>query len=97
MHQVEDVTDAVKRGEAADALAAGQRSIISSLKMANDALAKEIRDHEEAQQALVESQSWLRLLLDSSAEGVYAVDRDGSTTLTTENRKMKHLALNRHT
>lgn len=81
IHQVEDVTDVVKRGEAADELAAGQRTAISRLKMANDSLGKEIRDHEEAQKALVESQAWLRLLLNSSAEGVYAVDRDGSTTL----------------
>jgi len=38
-------------------------------------------DQREAQQALQDSNSYVRLLLDSAAEGFYAVDRDGVTTL----------------
>ncbi len=34
-----------------------------------------------AQEALRESESYVRILLDSTAEGLYAVDRDGATTV----------------
>jgi PAS domain S-box-containing protein len=81
LHTAEDVTDVVRRGAAADTMAATQRSTIANLKIANDALSREVRERAAAQQALRESETWLKLLLDSAAEGVYAVDRDGATTL----------------
>ena len=41
----------------------------------------DIDDRREAEQALRDSEAYVRLLLDSTAEGFYAVDRDGRTTL----------------
>ena len=43
---------------------------------------QEARSLTHAETALRESQTYLRLLLDSTAEGIYAVDRDGVTRLT---------------
>ena len=81
IHRAEDVTEIVRRGAAAESAAQDQRSTISNLRMANEALSREVRERTVAQQALRASESWLRLLLDSAAEGVYAVDREGQTTL----------------
>ena len=41
----------------------------------------DVSDRVKTETALKESESYVRLLLDSSAEGFYAVDRDGVTTL----------------
>ena len=41
----------------------------------------DIDDRREAEQALRDSEAYVRLLLDSTAEGFYAVDTDGRTTL----------------
>jgi PAS domain S-box-containing protein len=81
IHRAEDVTEIVHRGAAAESTAQDQRSTISNLRIANEALSREVRERAAAQQALRDSESWLRLLLDSAAEGVYAVDREGQTTL----------------
>lgn len=42
---------------------------------------RDITSRLEAEQAYKESEAYVRLLLDSTAEGFYAVDRDGVTTL----------------
>jgi PAS domain S-box-containing protein len=81
LHRAEDVTEVVRRGAAAETVAATQRSTIADLKIANDALSREVRERAAAQQALRESEAWLKLLLDSAAEGVYAVDGGGATIL----------------
>jgi PAS domain S-box-containing protein len=81
LHRAEDVTEVVREGAAAESVAANQRSTIADLKTANDALAREVRQRAAAQQALRDSEAWLKLLLNSAAEGVYAVDRDGVTIL----------------
>ena len=44
-------------------------------------MAETLRPREEA---LRESEAYLRLVLDSAADGFYGVDRDGVTTTTTE-------------
>ncbi len=55
------------------------RTAQHSLAMAR---AQEASELEETGKALRESRSYLRLLLDSTAEGFYAVDREGVTTMT---------------
>jgi PAS domain S-box-containing protein len=81
MHRVEDVTAVVRREDAAGSAAAGQESIIAKLRTSNQALAAEVAERQRAEEALQGSQEWLRLLLDTAADGVYAVDRTGATIL----------------
>jgi PAS domain S-box-containing protein len=81
VHRVEDVTEFVRREHAAEQTAAGQISMIARLQDFNKALSVEVVERTRAQEALVQSEAWLKLLLDSAAEGVYAVDRDGTTIL----------------
>jgi PAS domain S-box-containing protein len=42
---------------------------------------RDISERRHAERALRDSETYVRLLLDSTAEGFYAVDRDGTTTL----------------
>jgi len=44
-------------------------------------VAVDVSERHRAEKALLDSQAYLRLLLDSTAEGFYAVDRDGITTM----------------
>lgn len=81
LHRAEDVTDVVRRGAAAETVAASQRSTIADLRLVNDALSREVRERAVAEHALRDSKAWLKLLLDSAAEGVYAIDRNGVTIL----------------
>lgn len=81
VHRVEDVTERVRADHIAQQSATGQQSLISRLKVANHALALENSEKTKAQQSLAESEAWLRLLLDSTADGVYAVDKSGATIL----------------
>lgn len=81
VHRVEDVTERFRGEHASEQAAAGQVSMISRLRAANEALSVEVLERTRAQEALRESETWLKLLLDSAAEGVYAVDREGKTIL----------------
>lgn len=81
VHRVEDVTEIVQRERAAERAAVGQQSMISKLEASNEAFAAEVAQRTEAQEAYRESEAWLRLLLDTAADGVYAVDRSGATIL----------------
>ncbi len=84
IHRVDDVTEhgsLLEQGEVAQRLVAHQRAVIAELGSANAALGEEIRARTSAQEALRDSRSYVRLLLDSTAEGLYAVDREGTTTL----------------
>ncbi len=81
IHRVEDVTKSVQREHAAQHAVAGQRSLIAKLEAANHALSSEVAEKAKAQEAVRQSEGWLRLLLDTAADGVYAVDRSGATIL----------------
>lgn len=81
VHRVEDVTEGVRRKQNAQHDAAGQRSMIAELEATNQAVASENAEKAKAPDALRESETWLRLLLDTAADGVYAVDQSGATIL----------------
>ena len=80
LHRVEDVTEVVRITEAQEqnrqTHAAEKAKKNKELELVGELLRKE----RQSSRSLQESEDFLRLLLDSAADGFYAVDREGVTT-----------------
>ncbi len=80
LHRVEDVTEVVHLTEAGEQSRQTHAAEVAKKNKELELVGELLRKERQSSRSLQESEDFLRLLLDSAADGFYAVDRDGVTT-----------------